>query len=135
MRITMPAAKVGVLVAAAIVLPLTSIALAAWSVLAGYVWALVTLVALVVFTARVFRGPGEDLDPRPWWRMTFTAAWSWALCAVFALQAVISFAGSVGTPQAVTGGVGGIILLAIATAYAMSATYTRALKSPGAQPN
>ncbi len=135
MRIIAPAAKVGFIVAAIIVLPMIGIALAAWSVLVGYSWALLALVALVIFTARVFRGPGEDLGPRPWWRMTFTSGWSWALCAVFAVQAVVSFAGSLGTPQAVTGGVGGTILFAIAAAYAVSATFTRALEQPRTQPN
>lgn len=121
MRLRAPSAKAGVVVGSLIILPMIGIALAVMDVFVGYVWSLLVIIALVVFTARVFRGPGESLEPRPWWRMTTTALSSAILSALFAVQAVTGLvrAGTTPFPFAVV--LGALSALAIAAMYAVSA--------------
>ncbi len=122
MHVRAPSAKAGIVVGALIVLPMIGIVLAVMDVFVGYVWSLLVVIALVVFTARVFRGPGEGPEPRPWWRMTTTALSSAILSAVFAIQAITGLfrAGTAPFPAAVV--LGALLALAIAGAYAVSAT-------------
>ncbi|MFF1539697.1 hypothetical protein ACFVWL_06445 [Microbacterium sp. NPDC058269] len=122
MRVRAPSAKAGIVVGALIVLPMIGIVLAVMDVFVGYIWSLLAVIALVVFTARVFRGPGESLEPRPWWRMTTTALSSAVLSALFVIQAVTGLfrAGSTPFPLAVI--LGALLALAVAGAYALSAT-------------
>jgi hypothetical protein len=122
MRLRAPSAKAGIVVGALFILPMIGIVLGVMDPFVGYVWSLLAVIALVVFTARVFRGPGESMEPRPWWRMTTTALSSTVLSALFAIQAVTGLvrAGSTPFPSAVV--VGALLALAIAGAYAVSAT-------------
>lgn len=122
MHVRAPSAKAGIVVGALIVLPMIGIVLAVMDVFVGYVWSLLVVIALVVFTARVFRGPGESLESRPWWRMTTTALSSAILSALFAIQAITGLfrAGTAPFPAAVI--LGALLALAIAGAYAVSAT-------------
>jgi hypothetical protein len=122
MRVRAPSAKAGIVVGALIVVPMIGIVLAVMDVFVGYIWSLLAVIALVVFTARVFRGPGESLESRPWWRMTTTALSSAALSALFAIQGVTGLfrAGSTPFPLGVI--LGALLTLAVAGAYALSAT-------------
>jgi hypothetical protein len=51
---------------------------------------------LVVFGARIFRGPDEDDLPRPWWRMTAGVSGGVLLGSLFALVTFLSASGWVG---------------------------------------
>lgn len=132
MRVRAPSAKAGIVVGALIVLPMIGIVLAVMDVFIGYIWSLLAVIALVVFTARVFRGPGESLEPRPWWRMTTTALSSAVLSGLFAIQAVTGLfrAGSTPFPLGVT--FGALLALAVAGAYALSATRLIRVERPRA---
>lgn len=58
-------------------------------VVAGVVFALVCLVASVVFFTRTFRGESEDVaSPRDWWRMTERPNAGFTLALLFVAQAV-----------------------------------------------
>ncbi|MGH3690177.1 MAG: hypothetical protein ACRDT7_08490 [Microbacterium sp.] len=122
MRLRAPSAKAGIVVGALIVLPMIGIVFAAMDVFVGYAWSLLAIIALVVFTARVFRGPGETMEPRPWWRMTTTALASGVLSALFAVQAVIGLVRAGATPFPSAAVLGALLALAVAGAYAFSAT-------------
>lgn len=121
MRLRAPSAKTGIVVGALIILPMIGVVLGAMDVFVGYVWSLLAVIALVVFTARVFRGPGESLEPRPWWRMTTTALSSAVLSALFAIQAFTGLLRASSTPFPLAVIVGALLALAVAGACALSA--------------
>ncbi|MFJ3473642.1 hypothetical protein ACIPJ1_11945 [Microbacterium maritypicum] len=130
MRVRAPSAKAGIVVGALLILPMIGVVLAVMDLFAGYVWSLLAVIALVVFTARVFRGPGESMAPRPWWRMTTTALSSAVLSVLFAVQAVVGLfrAGTAPFPAAVV--LGALLTLAVAGAYALSATRLARVEGP-----
>jgi hypothetical protein len=51
---------------------------------------------LILFGARLFRGPDEDNSPRAWWRMTERVPAGIVLGSLFALVAIFSAVGYVG---------------------------------------
>ncbi len=51
---------------------------------------------LILFGARLFRGPDEDNSPRAWWRMTERVPAGIVLGTLFTLVAIISATGYVG---------------------------------------
>lgn len=122
MRLREPSAKAGIVVGALFILPMIGVVLGAMDVFVGYAWSLLAVIALVVFTARAFRGPGESLEPRPWWRMTTTALSSAVFSALFAIQAVTGLFRASSTPFPLAVTVGALLALVVAGAYAFSAT-------------
>jgi len=121
MRISTPSAQAGVVVAAVILMPMIGVALLVVKPWWGAAWMLFAVTALVVFTARVFRGAGEAAAPRPWWQMTAAPFSSGLLSAMFLAQAAFSVFSSWSPPLVVPGKVAVVVLLLIGAAYANSA--------------
>lgn len=121
MRISTPSAQAGIVVAAVILMPMIGVALLIVNPWWGAAWMLFAVTALVVLTARVFRGPGETTAPRPWWQMTAAPFSSGLLCAMFLAQATFAAFSSWSPPLVVPGRVSVVVLLLIGAAYASSA--------------
>ncbi|MFJ4998679.1 hypothetical protein ACIP5T_11030 [Microbacterium sp. NPDC088619] len=124
-RISAPPVKAGIIVAAIILLPMVGIVLLAMNVYWGVAWTILAVAALVVFTARVFRGEGESAAPRPWWQMTATRASSGLLSIMFLVQAGCTFFGFWAPLLVFPAKISAVVLLAIGVAYGHSASRLR----------
>lgn len=133
MRVKTPTGKIGYLLIVAIVITLTVIPLASFSLEVGFVWGLLLIVGAVIAAARTFRGPHEADAPRPWWKMTSTR-WSGALlCVLFLLQSVVAFSGAAASSNAPLALTGGTVAVLLATLYLNSAVRTGpVMPTPGA---
>lgn len=121
MVITSPSVKAGIVAAFVILAPMVGVALLVVDVFWGYAWTLVTMTALVVFSARVFRMPEEVGTPRPWWQMTSVPFTSGLLSVTFMAQTAYVFFGSWSPPLVVPARISSGVLLVITLAYAHSA--------------
>ena len=121
MRIRTASMKAGVIVGAVLLVPMIGVVLGVASPSLAYAWSLLAMAALVVFAARVFRGPDESSRPRPWWQATATPGASGVLALLFSIQAVIALFGSASTSFVLAGVAGASLLLIIAGMYLISA--------------
>lgn len=121
MRISAPSTQAAIVVVTLILMPMIGVVLLMLSPSWGAAWMLSAMTALVVFTARVFRGADETADARPWWRMTAAAFSSGLLSTVFLGQAAFAAFSSWSPPLVLPGTVAAVVLLVIAGAYANSA--------------
>jgi hypothetical protein len=116
LRITETGTKTGIVIAWLIATLLVSIAMAqVVSFGAGETAALLGLVALIVFSSRVFRSPREIDQPRPWWQMTSRPLSGILLAAVFATSPLVVVVTRATSQPFVV-----IVHLLIATAYIAS---------------
>lgn len=121
MRISAPSTQAGIVVVAVVLMPMIGVALTVVTPWWGAAWMLLAMTALVVFSARTFRGAQESTAPRPWWRMTAAPLASALLSAAFLAQAAFSFFSTWSPPLVVPGNVAVVVLLVIGAAYANSA--------------
>ena len=93
-RIVNALAKVATVVGWSIGTVFAAIALAlAVSRTAADIWSVASLLALVVFSARTFRGAGEDVAaPRRWWRMTTRPLGGFVIAALIIADALVAAA-------------------------------------------
>lgn len=117
MRIRTPGAKFATVFVGTVVVLLFGIGLAAVVFGLGYLSATVLTVALVVFTARLFRGTSESPEPREWWRMTAAPASAFIVGALFLLQAVSS------AFTLLTSGAPGVVWIGVAVGFIIAAAY------------
>lgn len=116
-RITTAPGKFGAVVAAVIIILMAGIVGAMLDLRLGYLAATVLTVALVVLTARLFRGASESPAPRAWWRLTATPTIGYVLGVLFLLQGVsITVAVIAGSAPAVVWA-GAVVSVAIAAGY------------------
>ncbi|WP_420369373.1 hypothetical protein [Curtobacterium sp. L1-20] len=129
-RITTAQAKVGYVVASAVVEVLVVLLLLALDVspsavgLLGALWFLAT----VLVGVRVFRGPGEPVaPPRAWWRMTAGPVVGYLLAAYFVADGVV--ARGLAAERLDLGGA--VVSVLVAAAYAASSTALVVLRVQG----
>nr|WP_201468430.1 hypothetical protein [Microbacterium hydrocarbonoxydans] len=121
MRISAPSVKAGILVVAVVLVPMIGIVLLEVDAGLGFAGTTFAIVALVVFTARVFRGETESSAPRPWWQLSASRASSVVLAVVFLGQASFAFFGSWAPLLVNPAKVSAVAFLMVGVAYAYSA--------------